>query len=55
MCKHLWYLSEELVALSFFDDTVSFETKQHIFAELQDKDDEHESLKRPQHPLGFLS
>ena len=46
MSKYLWYLSEELVALCFFDDAVSFETKQHMFAELQDEDDEQYSLKK---------
>ena len=35
MTKHQWYLSEELVARSFFDDAVSFETKQHLVAKLQ--------------------
>ena len=27
MLGHLWYLSEELVALAFFDDAVSLEEK----------------------------
>ena len=54
MSKHLWYLSEELVALSFFDNAVSFETKQQIVAKLQDEDDEQESIKRPQRPFGVL-
>ena len=54
MSNHLWYLLEELVVLSVFDDTVSFETQQHIAAKLQDEDDEQVFLTRPQHPLGFL-
>ena len=54
MSKHLWHLSEELVDLSFFDNAVSFETKQHTFAKLQDEDCERMFLKRPLHPLGFL-
>ena len=33
-------LSEELIALSFFDNAVCFETKQHIVAKLQNEDDE---------------
>ena len=54
MTKHQWYLSEKLVAHSFFDDVVSFETKQHVVAKLQNKVHEQDSPKRPQHPLGFL-
>lgn len=27
LCNHLWYLSEHLAALAFFDDTVSYATK----------------------------
>ena len=54
MSEHLWYLSEELVAFSFFDNTVSFETKQLTFAKLHDEDDEQYFLKTPQHSLGFL-
>ena len=26
-CQHLWYLSEEIAALSLFDDAVDEETK----------------------------
>ena len=54
MSKHLRYLFEQLVVFSFFDDAVSFETKQHIVAKLQNEDDEQVFLKRPQYPLGFL-
>ena len=54
MTKHQWYLSEELVAHSFFDDAVSFATKQYMVAKLQNKNYEQDFLKRPQHPLGFL-
>jgi hypothetical protein len=34
---HLWYLSEELVALAFFDDEVSFETKQKMVTALSEE------------------
>ena len=54
MIKHQWYLFEELVAHSFFDNAVSFETKQHMVAKLQNLDDEQDLLKRPQHLFGFL-
>ena len=30
MSRHLWYLPEELVALAFFDDSVSLEEKSHM-------------------------
>ena len=30
MLGHLWYLSEELVALAFFDNTVSLEEKSQM-------------------------
>jgi len=58
MSKHFWYLFEELiVALCFFDDAVSFETKQHMVTNLQGKDDEPDTVKRPQHSIrpGFDS
>jgi hypothetical protein len=54
MSKHLWYLSEELVALAFFDDAVPSETKQRMIAKLQGEDDEDEPLKRPQYQASFL-
>ena len=47
-------MTEELAALSFFHDDFSFQKNQHIVAKLQEEDDEQESLKRPQHLLGFL-
>ena len=28
--NHLWYLSEQLIALSFFDDEISIDTKQKM-------------------------
>ena len=34
-CQHLWYLSEEIAALSLFDDTVDEETKVRIVANLE--------------------
>ena len=54
MTKHQRYLSEELVAHSFFDDAVSFEEKQHMFVKLQNKDNEQDSPKRSQHRIRFL-
>jgi len=27
LCKHLWYLTEEAAALSFYDKSIPFETK----------------------------
>lgn len=32
ICNHLWYLSEEAAALSFFDESIPFETK-HLMVE----------------------
>ena len=55
MYRHLRYFSEELVAFSFFDDAISFETKQHIVAKLQDEDDEQVFHKRSWLPLDFLT
>ena len=46
MSKHLLYFSQELVAVSFFDGAISFETKQHIVAKLQDEDDEQVFLEK---------
>ena len=43
--RHLWYLSEELVALAFFDDEVSNDTKHHMVTALQTSRAEH-PLKR---------
>ena len=43
--RHLWYLSEELVALAFFDDEVSNDTKHHVVTALQTSRAEH-PLKR---------
>ena len=34
-CHRLWYLSEEIAALSLFDDTVDAETKVRIVANLE--------------------
>lgn len=42
---HLWYLSEELVALAFFDDHVSQETKVKMVEALKTEDND-EPLKR---------
>jgi len=47
--KHLCYLFEELDNLSFFDDAVSVETKQYMITKLRGEDDEHDTVKRPQH------
>ena len=34
-CQHLWYLPEEIAALSLFDDAVDEETKVRIVANLE--------------------
>ena len=34
-CQHLWYLSEEIAALSLFDDAADEETKVRIVANLE--------------------
>ena len=34
-CQHLWYVSEEIAALSHFDDDVDEETKVRIVANLE--------------------
>ena len=34
-CQHLWYLSEEIAALSLFDDAGDEETKVRIVANLE--------------------
>ena len=34
-CQHLWYLSEEIAALSLFDNAVDEETKVRIVANLE--------------------
>ena len=34
-CQHLWYLSEEIAALSLFDDAVGEQTKVRIVANLE--------------------
>lgn len=54
LLKHFWYLSEELVALSFFDDAVPPEVKQRMVGKLQDEDDEEEPLKRPEYQASFI-
>lgn len=37
MSNHLWYLSEEVIALAFFDSKVSFEEKRKMVEKLQSK------------------
>ena len=54
LLKHFWYLSEELVALSFFDDDVLLEVKRRMVGKLQGEDDEEEPAKRPQYQTSFL-
>jgi len=40
VCRHLWYLSSELVGLAFFDSNISNETKKKMFQNLNiEKDD----------------
>ena len=43
---HLWYLSEELVGLAFFDPEVSIVTKCEMVKSLQNREGENEPLKR---------
>lgn len=54
LSKHFWYLSEELVALSFFDDAVPPEVKQRMVGKLQGEDDEDEPQKRPEYQVSFI-
>jgi len=42
---HLWYLSEELVAFAFFDDSIENETKRSMLRAMDAHGDEH-PLKR---------
>jgi len=35
ICRHLWFLSEHLVALAFFDERVTMETKEKMVQNLQ--------------------
>ena len=51
LSKHFWYLSEELVALSFFD---SLEVKRHMVGKLQGEDDKEEPAERPQYQASSL-
>lgn len=41
MLNHLWYLGDVLVALAFFDDRVSFETKRAMVKVMSKKHDEN--------------
>ena len=43
---HLWYLSEELVALAFFDDNVSVATKENMVKAIRNTTSEDDPLKR---------
>jgi len=36
-CHHLWYLTEETAALSFFDDSIPLETKRQMVKALKKK------------------
>ena len=47
-------MSEELAALSFFDDDVSLEVKRSMIGKLQREDDEEEPAKIPQYSVSFL-
>lgn len=46
MARHLWYLSEELAALAFFDDAVSLDTKAKMVHAIKSRENEEEALKR---------
>jgi len=37
LCRHLWYLREELIGLSFFSDNLSLESKQEMMKGLKQK------------------
>jgi len=37
ICYHLWYLTEETVALSFFDDSIPHEIKREMVKALKKK------------------
>ena len=52
MSKH--FMSEDLVALSLFDDVVPSETKQRVVANLLGEDDEEKHLERPGYQASFL-
>lgn len=52
---HLWYLSEELVALAFFDDRVSSETKKKMVAAIEEKDGNDTAQKRVTIPASAIS
>lgn len=43
--KHCWYLYEELVAHSFFDDRIPLETKKCMVMKLLAETDEKEPMK----------
>ena len=45
ICNHLWYLSEEAAALSFFDESIPFETK-HLMVEAFKKKSSINSTKQ---------
>ena len=51
---HLWYLSEELVALAFFDDQVPNETKRKMVSALQNSVAK-EPVKRPTLDISLIS
>lgn len=46
--RHLWYLSEILIAFAFFDDAVTTEDKRLMVVALQEVDGSDEPLKRIQ-------
>lgn len=46
LARHLWYISEELVALSFFDNVVPRETKLKIIHSIKHRDTAPGNLKR---------
>ena len=46
MADHLWYLSETLVGLAFFDSSVSCEIKDKMVTAMFEVDGEDDSLKR---------
>lgn len=45
---HLWYLSEELIALAFFDSKVSLQCKKKMVKSLKQRDSNEKNFKRAQ-------
>ena len=57
-CGHLWYLSPETAAFSFFDSKISLPLKTKMVESLKNEDDYHENMTKryvvPTNNLAFL-